>query len=259
MALKDITRDMVERAIKEFDDLSRDAMLKKYGGGRSTRWYILFEDKHYDQKLILRAAHALSDLGPLPPGKGTFTAKEARRRLCELDFDVVDGLDRWHEVGDLLGKLYHIVDRLEELFPGRKFTPDGHLVGSIGEALAAHMFKLRLLPGSSAGHDAVTTDDRRKKVQIKLTQGKSVALRSQPDHLLVLRITRERSVEVIYNGKGCFPWSRAGKMQKNGQRKISLKRLQAINDCISDEDRLPLINTVDLAQVMINDSQTHQN
>ena len=51
MALKDIThRDMVERAIKEFDDLGRDAMLKKYGGARSTRWYVLFEDKYYDQK-----------------------------------------------------------------------------------------------------------------------------------------------------------------------------------------------------------------
>ncbi len=51
MALKDIThRDMVESAIKELDDLGRDAMLKKYGGARSTRWYVLFEDKYYDQK-----------------------------------------------------------------------------------------------------------------------------------------------------------------------------------------------------------------
>ena len=268
MALKDITHRDVERALKEFDRLGIDAMLKKYGGGPSTHWYVLHKGECYDQKLILRAAHELADLGPLPPGRGTFTAAEARRWLDKLGFDVVDDipagseqttpyLGRWHKVGDLIGTLYHIVDRLEVLFPRRKFTPDGHLVGSIGEALAEHMFGLDLLPGSSAGHDAVATDGR--KVQIKLTQGKrGVALRSLPDHLLVLRLTRERSVEVIYNGKGCSPWSRAGNMQKNGQCPISLKHLRAIDDCVPDEDRLPLINAVDLTRVMINDPQTHQ-
>ncbi len=41
------------------------------------------------------------------------------------------------EIPSLVQELYSIVDRLEELFPGRRFTPDGHLVGSIGEVLAA--------------------------------------------------------------------------------------------------------------------------
>ncbi|MCY4128253.1 MAG: hypothetical protein OXG15_03295 [Gammaproteobacteria bacterium] len=59
--------------------------------------------------------------------------------------------EEWSEVGTLLGDLYRIVNRLEELFPGRKFTPDGHLVGSIGEALAAYMFGLELLPASAPG------------------------------------------------------------------------------------------------------------
>lgn len=34
-------------------------------------------------------------------------------------------------------KLYAITRELELQFPGRKFTPDGHLVGSIGEVLVA--------------------------------------------------------------------------------------------------------------------------
>jgi hypothetical protein len=37
----------------------------------------------------------------------------------------------------LVSRLYEIVDELEEIFPGRHFTPDGHLVGSLGESLAA--------------------------------------------------------------------------------------------------------------------------
>lgn len=38
----------------------------------------------------------------------------------------------------IIEELYGLVRELEEMFPGRHFTPDGHLVGSIGECLAAH-------------------------------------------------------------------------------------------------------------------------
>ena len=65
MPLRDITREGVESAIREFDRIGLDGMLRKYGGGRSTRWYIV---KKYDQKLVLRAAHELQGLGRLPSG-----------------------------------------------------------------------------------------------------------------------------------------------------------------------------------------------
>jgi len=38
---------------------------------------------------------------------------------------------------ELIRQIYAIVDELERLYPGRRFTPDGHLVGSIGEAYSA--------------------------------------------------------------------------------------------------------------------------
>ena len=80
-----------------------------------------------------------------------------------------------------------------------------HLVGSIGEAVAARMFDLRLLPASTPEPDA-TTADRQTLVQIKLTQGKrGVALRAEPKHLLVLRLDPDLSVEVVYNGRGVAP------------------------------------------------------
>lgn len=34
-------------------------------------------------------------------------------------------------------KLFEIVKELEDDFPGRHFTLDGHLIGSIGEVMAA--------------------------------------------------------------------------------------------------------------------------
>jgi hypothetical protein len=36
-----------------------------------------------------------------------------------------------------VARIYQATAELEALYPGRKFTPDGHLVGSIGEVIAA--------------------------------------------------------------------------------------------------------------------------
>lgn len=57
-------------------------------------------------------------------------------------------------VPELVRDLYKLVHRLEGLFPGRRFTLDGHLVGSLGEVMAAQRYALELLPASAEGHDA---------------------------------------------------------------------------------------------------------
>jgi hypothetical protein len=36
-----------------------------------------------------------------------------------------------------VAKIYEAVEELQKFYPGRKFTPDGHLVGLIGEVVAA--------------------------------------------------------------------------------------------------------------------------
>ena len=104
------------------------------------------------------------------------------------------------DVPDLVAKLYEIVNRLEELFPGRKFTPDGHLVGSIGEVIAANLYDLELLPPSTETHDAKAPDGT--LVQVKATQGKGIGISSRPDHLLVLKLHRDASAEETYTGPG---------------------------------------------------------
>ena len=42
--------------------------------------------------------------------------------------------------------IYRAVRELEATYPDRKFTPDGHLVGSIGEVIAKEAFGLDLHP-----------------------------------------------------------------------------------------------------------------
>lgn len=68
-------------------------------------------------------------------------------------------------------ELFAITKELEELYPGRKFTIDGHLVGSIGEVLVADKFNLTLLPNSTKTHDAKESEGRYYQIkQLKLTR-----------------------------------------------------------------------------------------
>jgi hypothetical protein len=139
-------------------------------------------------------------------------------------------------IPELVQCLYEIVNELEALFPGRAFTPDGHLVGSIGEVIAAHRYKLTLRPSSNAAHDAIASNGT--KVEIKATQGKRVALRAEPEHLIVLQLSKDGTSREVYNGPGPEVWAACSPMGKNGQRGISLTRLRELMAAVPHAARL---------------------
>ena len=95
--------------------------------------------------------------------------------------------------------IYRAVKELEARYPTRKFTPDGHLVGSIGEVVAAEALGLQLHTMSYAGHDAF---DEKGNVQIKMTAGKHVAMYSTCERLVVLRVVSPEVAEIVYDGPG---------------------------------------------------------
>ena len=144
------------------------------------------------------------------------------------------------EVPSLVRALHDIVRRLEELFPGRRFTLDGHLVGSIGEVMAAHRYGLTLKRASFTGCDATVPDGR--DVEVKATQGDRVALRCRPSHLLVLHLDTKGGVAEVYNGPGEIVWPHVGRQQSNGQRAISLARLRSLMTGVPPTARLPTVN-----------------
>ena len=76
-------------------------------------------------------------------------------------------------------------------------------------------------------------------VQIKTTQKASIALRSKPEHLLVLQLLDNGEWEEAYNGPGDLVWPHVGKRQRNGQRHISLSRLRQPMAHVSKENQLP--------------------
>ena len=142
-------------------------------------------------------------------------------------------------VAEKIQLLYQISQDLETLFPGRHYTPDGHMIGSIGEALAASFYGLDLFTASEKTHDAKAPDGR--LVQIKATQIQRVALSSEPEWLLVLKIHGDGTFSEEYNGPGTLVWAHCGKMQKNGQRPISLTTLHQLQEKVPASQRLQRI------------------
>ena len=102
----------------------------------------------------------------------------------------------------LVPQLFAITAQLEAAAPGRKFTHDGHIIGSIGEVLAASNYGLPLATASTEGVDATAPDGR--EVEIKATCrecNQVVCLRScKPGlHLLVIWLHRDGSHETVFN------------------------------------------------------------
>lgn len=158
---------------------------------------------------------------------------------------------RRHEVGysdvemklvnSKIQQLFNIVNDLEKTFEGRKFTLDGHIIGSIGEVMASYYYKLTLLPNSNEKHDAIDSDNR--LIQIKTTQGKTIGISGMPDFLIVLCIDKmSGKAKEIYNGPGNLVWSECGKLQKNGQRPISVSKLQNLMKSVLDVDKVQQVN-----------------
>jgi hypothetical protein len=157
-----------------------------------------------------------------------------------VDFDT-----RSRRTEELVTELHAIVSELEELHPGRRFTPDGHLVGSLGEAAAEALFDIQLAAPSTKGYDAVASDGR--PVEIKATYGTpGVAIRftshGAASALIVLRLSRDPSQdhEVVYNGPLEPVAELFGAKQSNGQARASLARLRVANTKVRDADRVPL-------------------
>lgn len=163
--------------------------------------------------------------------------------MSEIQTQSPSSISQWPEgrkekLCSLIGQLYRIVAALEEEFEGRRFTPDGHLVGSIGEVVAAYAFNLTLLPASNEKHDAKSRDGR--QVQIKLTGGdRSVSLYNEPQHLLVLQLKND-GFAIVYNGRGSVAWQNCRAGAKNGQRSIALSTLRQLDK--EEPDKLPQVN-----------------
>lgn len=141
----------------------------------------------------------------------------------------------------LIPELHRFVAELEGLYPGRHFTPDGNIIGSIGEVLVAETYGIELFAASAPVHDGTAPDGR--LVQIKATQVDFVGISARTDYLIVLKILRDGSFEEVYNGPDSSAWDAAGKAQKTSQRHVSLSKLRALDGLVAEGERIPRLSS----------------
>lgn len=140
-----------------------------------------------------------------------------------------------------VGDLVQIVNDLEKAFPGRHFTLDGHLVGSLGEVLAEYYYGVELYTASTPKHDGRVDG---KEVQIKATQRDVILLGEEPDYLLVLYLANTGAAFEVYNGPGKLAWESVDSIDKRGYKHLRVNKLMDLDATVKDEDRIPQVNGI---------------
>lgn len=137
--------------------------------------------------------------------------------------------------------LFEIVAELESEFPERNFTIDGHLLGSIGEVIAAYYYGIELYKSSTVKHDGKI---KNRKVQIKITQQDNVLISTEPDYLIVLYLTKTGTVYEVYNGPGRNPWNSASKKDNHNYRHMRINKLLDLDATVTEDERIMSINPI---------------
>lgn len=139
-------------------------------------------------------------------------------------------------------ELNALVRELNERYKAldRRFTLDGHLVGSLGEVYAHEVYGVELAPSSNKGFDGICAG---KQVEIKITQRNSITLTSEPEHLLAFLMRPDGTFQEIYNGPGALAWDtvKSKPTPSNGQYRISLSTLKQLMEKVLLAERLPRI------------------
>jgi hypothetical protein len=145
------------------------------------------------------------------------------------------------KIEEALAGLFTAVSMLQEAYPGKPFTPDGRLVGDIGEVVASLAYALTLNEGLTKHHDAITDDGRH--VQIKTTFGTTLTfpVHHVPDYYLGIRMNRDGTFEEIYNGPGHLIQEQLSgrKPTKTGLHGGLMAMLKRLNQQVPDSERIP--------------------
>lgn len=139
-------------------------------------------------------------------------------------------------------KLIEIVNNLEHDFPGRHFTLDGHLVGSIGEVMAAYYYGVELYAASTVAHDG-EVDGR--QVQIKISQQDNIVINHEPEYLIVLYLNKSGDIYEVYNGPGKAPWNSASKVDSHNNRHMRVNKLMELDQEVPEELRIKSLHTIE--------------
>jgi hypothetical protein len=148
-------------------------------------------------------------------------------------------MEEKNRIADALRLIFGGISSLKDAFPRKEFTIDGRLVGDIGEVVAALEYDVELFDVLVKGHDGRTSDGR--LVQVKATFKDSLTFRTVPDYYLGLKLFRDGTHEVVYNGPGKLIYEKYKHRKGIGKELLSFPNtdLQELSAMVADSDRIP--------------------
>jgi len=146
-------------------------------------------------------------------------------------------MSRLNKLEEAIRDLYSTVAKLHDSFPKRPFTPDGRMVGDIGEAIAALKFDIILDEKVGKHWDGywIDSDNKKHNVQVKATQKDDTYLKKPPHEgtFLVFKIFPNGKHKIIYNGSIMRVWDNIN--QSGKEKMITLQKLEKLNLDIDSE------------------------
>ncbi|MEW6211967.1 MAG: hypothetical protein AB1631_26665 [Acidobacteriota bacterium] len=141
-----------------------------------------------------------------------------------------------------LSEIFSGIAKLKAGYGHRHFTIDGKLVGDIGEVIAEQEFDIRLTEKSVTGYDAQMRDFRR--VEVKATFKDNLLFRSIPDYCIGLKLSRDGTHEVVFNGPGRYIAEGFPDKVPHAKNQVAytVKQLARVSALIPEIERVPRIS-----------------
>lgn len=142
-------------------------------------------------------------------------------------------------------QMLKIVEDLCEVYPKKKFTLDGRLVGDIGEILVEEAYQIELFADVKKHHDAETIDGRLVQIKASMRGKFSFPCDHIPSYYLAVHVHPDGSFDEIFNGPGEVAWQaiKNRKLSKTNLHQISASALRHLQQEVRAEDRIPMRNT----------------
>ena len=154
-----------------------------------------------------------------------------------MDEDIALGI----KIPEAIKQLLEIVEQLRAVYPTRRFTLDGRLLGDLGEVIAEEAYDIKLYDDSMKHYDAECQD--RRKVQIKATMQTYLTFPCDqvPDYYLGIKIHPDGTFTEVFNGPGSIAWEAVKDRQrtKTNLHTIAVAALAALNERVPPKDKIP--------------------
>src|SRR6266853_885311 len=145
-------------------------------------------------------------------------------------------------IPEAVKQMLGIVEQLCAIYPHKKFTLDGRLVGDIGEVLVEYAYDLKLFEDIKKHHDGETPDGR--LVQIKATMKKNLTFPADhvPNYYLGVQVGSDGTFAEVFNGPGAIAWEavKDRARPKTNLHSVSVAALKKLQTKVAAKERIPL-------------------